>query len=280
VAGFISAMRATFADLVGDAEITTTRMPDGLPAAVQSIADQGVALLTEYQGPAYAQLYLDRLRRFAGRRGVEEALFCDIARLMAMRMSYLDAIRIAQLKLAEAARSPGRTPADDVQRLRIDEVISSLPEIIADPALSCVEFARCSHMTVKMRFSAASWWSLRRLRIEAYMRRWRLLSVRYATERVWVERWLHMIDRALNKQPAAAAAVAETATLVQGCGSTYRHGLDNWNMIIDGLAKPTFDGVLQLTDLAGAITEARAVAQHDSQGGLLRARIKAIRATA
>ena len=58
--------------------------------------------MIDYQGPSYAQLYVDRLRRFIGRRGVDDAMFGEIARLMALRMSYEDPIRIAQLKLGES----------------------------------------------------------------------------------------------------------------------------------------------------------------------------------
>ena len=48
--------------------------------------------------------------------------------------------------------------------------------------------------------------------------------------------------------------------MVQGYGDAYRHGLADWHAIIDGLAKPTFDGALALPDLAGAIAEVRSAA--------------------
>jgi len=99
---------------------------------------------------------------------------------------------------------------------------------------------------------------IRRLKIEAGLRRWRLFSVRYARERAWVERWLHMIGRSLARQPQAASAIVQTAAMVQGYGDPYRQGLTDWHAIIDGLAKPTFDGVLPLGDLAAAIAEAGA----------------------
>ncbi len=102
---------------------------------------------------------------------------------------------------------------------------------------------------VSIRFSTASRFGIRRLKIEAGLRRWRLFSVRYAKERVWVERWLHMIDRSLTKQPQAAPAIVQTATMIEGYGDVYRQGLADWNAIIDGLVKPTFDGVLALPDL-------------------------------
>jgi hypothetical protein len=53
-----------------------------------------------------------------------------------------------------------------------------------------------------------------------------------------------------------------------------------WQAIIDGLAKPTFDGVLPLTDLAGAIEEARAAAMPDPRQAALKRTIAQIRARA
>ena len=82
-----------------------------------------------------------------------------------------------------------------------------------------------------------------------------------------------MIDRSLTKQPAAAAAVVQTATMIQGYGDAYRQGVADWRAIIDGLAKPTFDGVLALPDLAGAIEEARAAALPDPRQAVLKRKI-------
>jgi len=133
---------------------------------------------------------------------------------------------------------------------------------------------------VPIGFSTRSRWGIRRLKIEAGLRRWRLFSVRYAKERVWVERWLHMIDRSLTKQPRAASAIVQTATMVQGYGDAYRQGLADWHAIIDGLAKPTFDGVLPLPDLAAAVAEARAAVTPDPRQVVLKRTITEIRARA
>jgi hypothetical protein len=202
---------------------------------------------------------------------------------MAMRMSYEDPIRIAQFKLAELEGQAGdrRPPtADDVRKFRFDELVEALPAVIAEPLLDALQWAGWVHKTVSIRFSNASRLGIRRLKIEASLRRWRRFSVRYAKERVWVERWLHMIDRSLVKQPAATSAMVQTATMVQGYGDTYRQGLADWHAIINGLAKPTFDGVLPLRDLAGAVAEARAAALPDSRQAALKRVIAEIRARA
>ena len=89
-----------------------------------------------------------------------------------------------------------------------------------------------------------------------------------------------MIARRLVTQPAATAAVVETATMVRGHGDAYRQGFSDWHAIVDGLVKPTFDGVLPLTDLAGAIAEARAAALPGPRQASLKLAIARIRARA
>ena len=278
--GIVSSLRYLFADFIGEDDATPPFLPEGLPEAVVPVASDAIHMLLEYQGASYAQLYVDRLRRFVGRRGVDDAVFIEIARLMAARMSYEDPIRIAQLTLvahADSSRVQG-APINGVRKFRIDELIGALPAIVAEPVLDTLEWLGWLRLPVSIRFSSASRWGIRRLKIEAGLRRWRLLSVRYPKERAWVERWLHMIDRGLTKQPAAVPAIVQTATMIEGYGDAYRQGMADWNAIIDGLVKPTFDGVLDLPDLAGAILEARAAVLPDPRQAALKRTIAEIRA--
>lgn len=273
-------LRYLFADIIGEQDGSMPHLPAGLPEAVVPVASDAIHLLIEYQGTRYAKLYVERLKRFVGKRGLDDAMLLEIARLMAMRMSYEDAIRIAQLKLLELEAYPDTPRADDVRKLRLDEMVEALPAVVAEPVLDVLNWLGWVHKRVKIHFSTASRFSIRRLKIEASLRRWRRYSIRYSKERNWVERWLHMIDRALTRQPPAAPAVIATATMVQGYGDTYRYGLADWHAIIDGLAKPTFDGALRLPDLAGAIAEARAAAMPDPRQAALKRKIAEIRARA
>jgi len=283
VASVLSSLRYLLADFIGEDDGVPPYLPEGLPDSVVPVVSDGIHLLMDYQGSSYAQLYVDRVRRFVGRPGVDEAMLGEIGRLMAQRMSYEDPIRIAQLKLAELETAPGGprvAPADMIGKFRLDELIGALPGPVAEPVLDALDWVGWTHMPVSIRFSTRSRWSIRRLKIEASLRRWRLFSVRYAKERAWVERWLHMISRSLEKQPGAASAVVQTATMIQGYGASYRQGLADWHAIIDGLAKPTFDGALPLADLAAAIAEARATATPDPRQVALKRAIAEIRARA
>lgn len=277
--GILSSLRYLFADFIGEDDDTPPFLPEGLPEAVAPVAGDAIHMLIDYQGTSYAQLYVDRLRRFVGRHDVDDTMLTEIARLMAARMSYEDPIRIAQLTLATLGDQPVK-PVDVVRKFRLDELIGALPAIVAEPVLDGLDWLGWARMPFPIRFSTASRLGIRRLKIEAGLKRWRLLSVRYAKERVWVERWLHMIDRSLTKQPGATPAIIQTATMVSGYGDGYRQGLADWSAIIDGLVKPTFDGVLALPNLTGAVAEARAVALPDPRQAALKRTIAEIRARA
>ena len=171
-------------------------------------------------------------------------------------------------------------PAVEIRKFSLEELIGALPAVVSEYVLDALDWAGWTHKRVSIRFSTASRFGIRRLKIEAGLRRWRLLSMRYARERVLVERWLHMIDRSLTKQPEAAPVIVQTATMIEGYGDVYRQGLADWNAIIDGLVKPTFDGVLALPDLGSAVTEARAAAIPDPRQAALKRKIAEIRARA
>ncbi|GAC1629664.1 MAG: hypothetical protein NVS4B4_12330 [Bradyrhizobium sp.] len=283
MASLLSSLRYLLADFIGEDDDALPLLPDALPEAAAAVVGEAVDRLVDYQGAGYARLYVERVRRFVGRRDVDDALLVDIARLMAMRMSYEDPIRIAQLKLTEVDAGTGDPVAasvDDFSKFRLDELIGALPAAVAEPVLGALEWVGWTHRPVSIRFSTRSRWGIRRLKIEASLRRWRLFSVRYAEERVWVERWLHMISRTLARQPRATPAIVQTAAMVQGYGDAYRQGLADWHAIIDGLVKPTCDGVLPLTDLAGAVTEARAAAMRNPRQVALKRTIAEIRARA
>jgi hypothetical protein len=283
VASVLSSLRYLLADFIGEDGGTPPSLPDHLPEGIVPDVSESIRRLVEYQGAKYARLYVYRLRRFIGRAGVDAAMLGEIARLMAMRMSYEDPIRIAQLKLAEyetGADLPHLASTANVRKFRLDELIGALPAVVAEPMLDTLEWAGWTHMPVSIKFSGTTRFGIRRLKIEAGLRRWRRFSVRYAKERVWVERWLHMIDRSLTKQPAAASEIVQTAAMIQGYGDVYRQGLADWHAIIDGLVKPTFDGALPLADLAGAVAEARAAALPDPRQIALKRKIAEIRARA
>ena len=140
MAGVLSSLRYLLADFIGEEDDTPPFLPDGLPDGVAAVVSEGIHRLTDYQGASYARLYVERVQRFVGRHDVDDAMLGEIARLMAMRMSYEDAIRIAQLKLAETGVGNGPVqPAEDVRKFRLDELVGALPAVVAEPVLDICE---------------------------------------------------------------------------------------------------------------------------------------------
>jgi len=253
--------RFLFSDLTGEDNGPLPAVPDGVPEALRPAVADAIAELNAYQGPSYAQLYAHRLNRFARRRDVDAELLGLIARQMARRMCYDDPIGIAQRHLA-AVRCGAASEAR--HRFRLEELVGALPGKLGRPLLLGCAQVGWLHLPISLRFNGCGLWGRQRLRLQAGLRRWRRFSERYASERAWVERWLHMIDRSLTKAPAAAMAIAETATMVGGSGETYRRGLADWHLLIDGVVKPVLDGAMPLADLAGAVAEITALSREGS----------------
>jgi hypothetical protein len=260
------------------ARAALARLSARLPPDVVPIVSEAVHSLIDYQDPDYALAYLDRIERYVGPAGITLPNLAELAQLLSDRMHFVDPIRIAQLKLAEAGGAnaqPDPVSVDRIEKFRWDEVIPMLPPKAAAPALDLFQrlrLARLSRRSVRLRFSSRTRFKLQRLKWLAAARVTRPFSERFKRERVWVERWLHMIDRSLVKQPEATVAIVRTASLIKGHGDTYQNGLAQWNAIIDGLVKPTCDGTLPLRRLGDAIQEVREAAiGEQAQGRLLNA---------
>lgn len=249
-----------------------------LPPGIVPIVTDAVQSLIDYQDPDYALLYLDRIERYVGPAGVTLTSLGELASLLSARMHFEDPIRIAQLKLIEAGgvnATPNPESPDRVERFRWDEIIQMLPPAAAAPAMDVfarLRLARLARRTIKLRFSSTSRFGLQKLRGRAALRITRPFSQRFKTENTWVERWLHMVDRSLVKQPEAAAEIVRTAELITGHGDAYQNGMAQWNIIIDSLVKPTCDGTLPLRTLKDAVKDARqAVSDEPGNGRLLQA---------
>lgn len=105
---------------------------------VQTVVIEGVRRLIDYQDPAYAGLYLDRLgalRRSVA--GSDATLVRETARHLALWMSYEDTIRVADLKTRgsrfERVRDEVRAQSDQLLAInefmhpRLEEICETLP---------------------------------------------------------------------------------------------------------------------------------------------------------
>ena len=239
-------------------------------------------MLVEFQNTEYAALYLDRLGRFHHRHGVSPALFHEIADLLAARMTFNDPIRVAQIVLGRAPLADPATAAIDppnkLYRPEIQEFVAMFPR---DQAVLIADgLTRLKLLRGRMRVHLDTTMGRARLQFFVLFRRIRPMSLRHTRENSCTERWLHMVDRAQAKQPAALVEVVRSIKVVCGYGANYHLALANWNLIVNKLAKPVFDGELALPNLAESLARARGAAMADATGEELRRTIADIRAAA
>lgn len=259
-----------------------------VPREAAEIAIEGVRRLLDYQGPRYAQLYLDRIARFTKRPNADGALIRELARHLAVRMSFEDTIRVAQLKLRDGrierlreeakARDGDLVEVTEFLKPGPEEIFSILPPTLGRAVLGFVAHRGWSEKSWPMRVRTTGVGGYLRLKFLASLRSWRPRSLRYADEQAWIERWLSLVERTLAVDPAFAREVAETARLVKGYGETYKRGHGNWNRIVDEVIEPLLSARAPKGFLADAVVQCRVAALADPEGQTLGRVIDSVRA--
>jgi len=216
------------------------RIIANLPPAVHPLATEGVRRLMDYQDADYAGLYLDRLEALVPVLASGPAAG-ELARHLALWMSYEDVIRVADLKTRASrfGRVRGEVGVLADQTLgvtefmhpRFEEVCDTLPAGLgrwaqASPwprRVTAPLFAKGRHV----RTSSIRGFLL--LRIVAGLRRWRRGSLRDHREQAAIEAWLGEIAASATIDPALAVEVIACQRLVKGYGDTHARGMANFN---------------------------------------------------
>ena len=259
-----------------------------VPEAAQDLALAGLRRVTDYQGAAYARLYLDRIGRIAKYGGADAGLLGELARHLALRMSFEDTIRVAELKLraarlarvrAEAKAKPGDI-VDVVEYFRPgpDETLSMLPSWLARPVLRLLTRLGWGDISIPLEIKTTRAWGYVRLRVLAGLKGWRPRSLRHEEEQEWIERWLDLVGRTLEIDPGAAREIVEAAGLLKGYGATYRRGRDNWERIAAEIIEPALAGRVPKGMFAEAVMQARLAALAAPEGDKLSAMIASFQA--
>jgi len=253
------------------------RARKSLPVASLDVVEEGIRRLVTYQDRRYAALYLDRLQ------GIDPAIVREVARHLAVRMSYEDVIRVAQAKTSrerlERVRSEVRArphePVEITEHFKPgnEEIAAMLPPRLARWLLARKPF----HFSMHVRSTTV--WGFLRLRLLAGLRWWRPRTWRYAEEQAEIERWLGQIRDAQKLSLELAREIAEAARLIKGYGDTHKRGLGNYRRIADEIIAPALVGRLPARQAADAVANARIAALADPDGGALDRTLAAIAAT-
>ncbi len=247
---------------------------------------EGLRRLVDYQDPAYAAHYLRRLGSVHGAERARDAestvLTREVARFLALWMSYEDTIRVADLKTRDSrfsrVRGEVRVAANQVLTIneymhpRLQEIADTLPAGVGRWLLRSGAARRLVERRIsKGRVIQTS--SLRgylMLSIVAGLRRWRRSTLRFAAEHQRIEAWLDDIREAAATDLDLAIEIARCQRLVKGYGDTHERGVRNF-MTLRGLWK---NGAPPIA--ASALASLRDAALADDQGVALHAAMQGL----
>ena len=296
--GFRSGLEAAHATnaTVGEGDaakrgrVTTSSLADleraigaDMPPLARDVIREGARRLVAYQDIAYARLYLDRL---ASVRAADEhahsggRLLREVARHLAVRMSYEDVIRVAQAKidparLARIAADMGVKPGEpftvtEFLKPGIEEMCSLLPPQFARRILALSERRGwIDRVHWGMEVNSASVSGFLRFWMLAKLRGWRPKSYRFQEEQRAIEAWLALILEASRLSEDLALEVAECARLIKGYGDTHKRGTANYRLIEARILRPALAGRIPLRQGVDATASARAAALLDPDGEAL-----------
>ena len=250
------------------------------PALAQATAFEGVRRLVPYQSAGYARRYIDRLKpvleadEAAGAHG---RLLKEVARHLAVRMSYEDVVRVAQAKIApqrmaRIAREELRVKDEpfsvhDFLKPGIEEMCQLLPSFLARPIMHVAERRGwLGRVHFGMQINTTSIAGYLRFLLLAKLRVLRPFGHRYKQEQKAIEAWLALIVQAARQSSDLALEIAECARLIKGYGDTHARGIANYAAIEARVIAPALAGHLPVARAADAVASARTAALTDPDG--------------
>jgi indolepyruvate ferredoxin oxidoreductase beta subunit len=254
------------------------------PAALHPLIGLAHQRLVEYQGPAYARLYVQRLERLMAAESAsadaKHPVTAEATRWLALWMAFDDIIRVADLK-SRASRwdrvtQEVKAKEGDVLKVYdhfkpgVPELAALLPQGLANKLLRW-DRARVTKgqapWALPIKVARHALWGMASLRLLASLRVLRPLGSRYQTEQTLIEEWLGGIEAATRLSPALGLELARCGQLIKGYGSTNERGKDNLLHILRHVCGPA--SKLPLQERAAAVAQIRQAALQDEAGQAL-----------
>jgi len=255
-----------------------------LPAAMREFAWLGYQRLLEYQGTAYANLYVQRLQTVLNAENATDpahlqghAASRHTARWLALWMAFDDIVRVADLKsrasrwqrvAAEVKLQPGELlRVYDHFKPGLPELAALLPNALAKPLLRWhnQRLAKgLEPLAWALKIGSHSVLGLLALRGLASLKWLRPLGSRYRQEQQDIQAWLQAITTGLHEDWALGCELAQCGQLLKGYGSTNERAKRNLQHILVHVASAALNP--SATWRAQAVAQARAAALQDEEG--------------
>jgi len=245
-------------------------------APARDTARKGLRRLLDYQDPAYASLYLDRIasiQKLDPRSDTGAPLTDAFARHLALWMSYEDTIRVADLKIRRERfdRCRAEVRANDGELVYLTEYMHPRFEEVAD---TLPERAGRWLLTTHWARNFLTKFVLRERKIHtsklggylflygiSSLRRFRRSTYRYTVEQQRIEQWLTRIQTLVPQHYELAVEVALCQNLIKGYGDTHTRGVRDFNSIME-----TLDGRPANDESVALVRQLRAAALADENG--------------
>jgi indolepyruvate ferredoxin oxidoreductase beta subunit len=259
------------------------------PPPVHEMLALGHARMLEYQGAAYAQLYVDRLHKvLQAEQSVDPqntnnfATTREMARWLALWMAFDDIVRVADLKSRASRwqRVVGEVKAKDDDLLKVhDHFKPGVPEFAAllPAPLAHKLTAWDRRRTLKgktpwalpLKVGTHSIIGMLSLRTLASLKWLRVRGSRYATEQSMIEQWLQGVVQGTQRHWQLGHEIALCGRLIKGYGSTNERGKDNLLHVLNHLAQGA-----DAAQAANAVKATRTAALADDAGKALDAALQ------
>lgn len=261
-----------------------------LPAAAQPVVLEGTRRTIDYQDPAYAALYLDRVEAIAAQEARSSAdaapyaLLEATARSLALWMTFEDTIRVADLKTRasrfvrvrdEIRADPGQLfGITEFMKPRVEEIAGTLPAglgrwLLDSPRLS----GWLSRWTGGRQIRTGTIRGFLMLYTLASLKRWRRSTLRFREENARIEAWLGKIGQLAADHYALAVELARAQRLVKGYGETHDRGRRNFLTLVGQL-----EFLAARSDGAALLSRLQEAALADEEGHSLAREIAALAA--
>jgi indolepyruvate ferredoxin oxidoreductase, beta subunit len=217
------------------------------PAPLQDMLFAGVRRLTDFQDPAYADEYLERVARIhaldrahdGGAKGY--ALTAAAAKYVAVAMAYDDVIRVAELKtrshryrrvLKDNAVGKGQILyTTEYMHPRLEEVAGTMPAPLgrlmeAHPRL----FGWMFRKPRRVRSGTILWFLA--LYVTAGLRSIRRTTLRHRREMAHLDRWLALANETVAKNYDLAVEIVGARRLIKGYSDTHARGLSKFDRVL------------------------------------------------
>lgn len=252
------------------------------PGGAQPILKEGLKRAVDYQDRKYGALYLKRAEallavdRACGGEARRYELTREIAKHLALAMTYEDVVRVADLKTRRSRfeRFRNDVRADEGQIVRVREYMHPRVEEACD--LAPAPFAKLILGSKTLsgvvgralgggrRIATTDISGFLLLSGLAALRPLRRASYRFKRETVRIDAWLALIEKTARRDYAAACEVARLQRLLKGYGETYERGLKNYHRIAAVL-----DRVMEGQSPANSLARLKDCALADENGSAL-----------